>query len=242
LNHLYRALEFRVLRNAGGLVVTTEEAAEIIRARYRKPVATVMNGYDVDEVKERARRPTSEGLRIVHTGTLMHELRDPTPLFRAMKGLRAQGHRVVVDFFGRDSAVALKAAKRIGVGDSVSVQGPVSHEEALELQRDADVLLLLQWSGDRIACPQKIFEYVAARRPILSVGPDDGPVARLLHEFGMGVVARNPDDIARELLRLLQLKRETGRVPDVSPKPPRELSCSWQVERIVPLLNHVATS
>lgn len=241
-DHLYRALEVRVLSSAAGIVVTTDEAAEIIQARYRKPIATVMNGYDAKEVRERTRRPTSEELRIVHTGVLMHELRDPTPLFLAMNDLRARGHRVVVDFFGRDSAIAFEAAQRIGVSDLVSVHGPISHEEVLEVQRDADILLVLQWNGDRIACPQKIFEYAAARRPILSIGPDDGPVARLLHQFEMGVVARHPEDIARELLRQSRLKRDTGQVPDVSQEPPGELSRSRQIEKMVELLNHVAAA
>ena len=50
----------------------------------------------------------------------------------------------------------------------------------------------------------KVFEYLAAERPILAVVPPDGAAAELLRETGAGVVV-GPDDvegIARELAAL----------------------------------------
>jgi hypothetical protein len=244
LSWLDRALESRVLSSAAGVVVTSEEAAEVILARYRVSAATVMNGYDPDDLTERTLESTSEELRIVYTGVLMHDQRDPDALFHAMRGLRDKGRTVTARFYGRDSAIAAKAAERRGVGDLVSSEGPIAYGESLQAQRDADVLLLLQSNNpaERHTCPGKLFEYAAARRPVLSIGPDDGVVARLLREFAMGVVLQRPDDIARELERLLDVKANEGRVPDLAPEPPGELSRVRQVEKLAHFLAEIVRS
>ncbi|MGH2539359.1 MAG: glycosyltransferase [Actinomycetota bacterium] len=235
---LDRVLESRVLRTAAGAVVTSDEAAAVVRARHGTPTATVMNGYDPDDVREPTPVSSTQGLRIVYTGVLMHDQRDPSPLFHAMRELRDTGGTVVAGFFGRDSAMALRAAERAGVGDLVSGEGPIPYEESVQAQRDADVLLLIQSSdpAERHTCPAKLFEYAAARRPVLCIGPDDGVVGRLVREFDLGVVLQNPEQIARELRRLLDVKARRGRIPDLSPEPPPELSRIRQVAKLAVFL------
>jgi hypothetical protein len=228
---LDRFLESRVLRTAAGFVVTTDEAGELLNARFGTSTTTVMNGFDPDDARDRRGASDPNELRIAYTGILMHDRRDPGPLFEAMRRLRDEGRTVLVDFYGRDASVAATAAARAGVTDLVRTHGPISHEEAVQVQRDSDVLLLLQWNdaAERITCPLKIFEYAAALRPVLGLGPDDGVVARLLQRFDMGTVVPHPDDVARELRRWTEVKTRLGHVPDVAPAPPGELSRGHQV-------------
>ena len=81
------------------------------------------------------------------------------------------------------------------------------HRASLELQRDSEALLLLipeAGGRGRGVLSGKVFEYLAAERPILAVVPPDGAAAELLRETGAGVVVA-PDDIdgiARELTAL----------------------------------------
>ena len=241
LARLDRALESRVFASAAGAVVTTQEAEDILRARFSLPTATVMNGYDPDDVPERRHDGNPDELRIVHTGVFIHDRRDPTPLFLAMRTLRAEGRSVFADFYGRDSALARKTAAKAGVEDLVTPHGSVTHQDSLQVQRDADLLLLLQWGHpvERHVCPAKLFEYAAARRPVLGIGPADGVVSRLLDTFGIGAVLHRPDDIARELRRLLEAKSRTGQVPDVAWAPPTELSRERQVEKLARFLVEV---
>jgi hypothetical protein len=180
-------------------------------------------------------------LRIVHTGIFMHDRRDPTPLFLAMRALRTQGRSVFADFYGRDSLVAMTVAEKAGVADLVTTHGSVPHQDSLRVQRNADLLLLLQRSDDaeRHVCPAKLFEYAAARRPVLGIGPVNGVVSRLLDTFNMGVVLQGPDGIARELRRLLEVKARKGQVPDVASEPPAELSRERQVEKLARFLIEV---
>jgi glycosyltransferase involved in cell wall biosynthesis len=239
---LDRALEARVLNSAAGIVVTTEEAERVIRDRFRIPTATVMNGYDPDDLRERTRESRSNELRIVYTGVLIHDQRDPAPLFEAMRAVRAEGRAVAADFFGRDSAVVEKAAERFAVRDAVEAHAPIPYSESLQVQRDADVLLLLQGNNplERMICPAKLFEYAAARRPVLGIGPRGTVAERLLRQYGMGTVVQDRYDIAAELRQLIDRKAEIGTLPDVALRPPDDLSRRTQVERLSHFLASIA--
>src|SRR5262249_26037875 len=81
------------------------------------------------------------------------------------------------------------------------------HRRSLELQRDSEALLLLipdAGGRGRGVLSGKVFEYLAAERPILAVVPEEGAAAELLRATGAGVVVA-PDDIdgmERELTAL----------------------------------------
>ena len=241
LARLDRLLESRVLGSASGIVVTTRE--DLIRARFRVPTRTVMNGYDPDDARARERTPgsPSEQFRIVHTGTLWLDRRDPTPLFEAMRSLRTEKRTVVADFYGRDSLFVTKKADLMGLADQVRAHGQVSHEDSLQAQRDADVLLLIQPDNadERLICPAKMFEYAAARRPVLLIGPSDGVVARLVDEFGLGIVARHADDVGAALGRWHEQKASRGGLPDVAERPPEDWSRPIQVQKLSDFLERV---
>ena len=78
---------------------------------------------------------------------------------------------------------------------------------SLELQRDSEALLLIAAdAGGRGTgvIPGKVFEYVAAERPILAAVPVDGAAGRLIEEIGAGVVAP-ADDVAALRAALVEL-------------------------------------
>jgi glycosyltransferase involved in cell wall biosynthesis len=67
----------------------------------------------------------------------------------------------------------------------------------LELQKDSEALLLLipeSGGRGRAVLSAKVFEYLAAERPILAAVPPDGAAADLIRETGAGVVVA-PDDV-----------------------------------------------
>ena len=115
-----------------------------------------------------------------------------------------------------------------GIADRMELIPYAPHRQALELQRDSDALLLLipDASGrGRGVLSGKVFEYLAAGRPILAVVPPDGAAAELIRETGAGVVVA-PDDIdgmEREL-RALRDRWNAGTLE------PIELSPEWRRE------------
>jgi hypothetical protein len=236
------ALERRVLRTAAGLVVTTDEAKDLIARRYAAPVEVVMNGYDPEDVVERRHAAANDDrtLRVVYAGTLIRERRDPRPVFAATRALATEGLDVRVDLYGRDLGFLSDDG---ALTPSIHLHEPVPYEASVQLQRDADVLLLVQWQHDaeRAICPGKLFEYAAARRPVLAIAPSGGVVARLVERYGLGYVASDPADVLTQLRRWAEQKRADGEIPDVAPAAPYELSREAQVAQLSRFLASFAT-
>lgn len=209
-------LEDRWLRGVAGIVTVSEPWAADYRARLGVPVATVLNGFDPDDFPaEYPRKPGDPAvLRIVYTGILYPERRDPSPLFAAMARLPEPG-AVRAEFYGAAPAALSAMAARHGVTDRVAIHGRVPYRESIDLQMNADVLLLLQWNDprERGNVPGKLFEYLGARRPVLGIGVEDGVPARVLAERGAGIVLNDPDAIAARLQAWIAEKRAKGAIP-----------------------------
>lgn len=185
-----RALARLVGRSADAVVCASSAIAEEMRPLARC-VAVVENGCDFDDF-DGLGYTAGPRFRITHTGSFLGR-RDPRPFLRALAA--ADGDvtaRFVGDFRAGDRAFA----ETLGLGERLELLPYVPRREALRLQRDSDALLLLvpeAGGRGRGVLSGKVFEYVAAERPILAAVPPDGEAARLVRETGAGVVAA-PDD------------------------------------------------
>lgn len=222
---LERTLERRVLSSAAGMVTVSEPLAETLRARFAKPAAVVLNGFDPDDYPEPAPRPREAPLRIVYTGMVYPGRQDPSPLFQALRLLDDPG-RVEVVFYGRYQHAVEELAAQHGVGEQVRAAGAIPYEESLRAQREADVLLSLMWPdpSQRGIYTGKLFEYLGARRPVLGVGLAMGVAAELIQERGVGVVLQTPEQIAAQLRRWLAEKEERGAIADLPHEAVADLS------------------
>lgn len=212
-----RTVENWWLRGVAGIVTVSEPWAEDYRARLGVPVVTVQNGFDPEEFPADYPRRASDAatLRIVYTGILYLERRDPSPLFAALGLLGEDRARVRVEFYGANEAMLRAVATRHGVLDLVGIHARVPYQDSIDLQMNADVLLLLQWNNpeERGNVPGKLFEYLGSRRPVLGIGFEDGVPARLLKERGAGIVLNDPAQIAQRLRGWLEEKRAQGAIP-----------------------------
>jgi glycosyltransferase involved in cell wall biosynthesis len=200
-----------VASQADAIVAASDAIAEEARALQPKgKVVTIANGCDFDDFAGLEHHP-SDRLRITHTGNF-HGKRDPKPFFRALAESGLED--VVVRFAGDVRAADREYAEALGLGDRLEFLGYVSRRRSLELQRDSEALLLLipnSGGREKGVLTGKIFEYLAAERPILAVVPPDGAAADLIREVGTGVVAA-PEDVGaiREALAGLHERWRAG--------------------------------
>jgi glycosyltransferase involved in cell wall biosynthesis len=232
-----------VASQADAIVAASEAIAE--EARTLKPkgkVVTIANGCDFDDFAGLEYHPSNR-LRITHTGNFQGK-RDPKPFFRALaeSGL----DDVVVRFAGDVRDADREYAEALGLGDRIELLGYVPRRRSLELQRDSDALLLLiPDSGGRGkgVLTGKIFEYLAAERPILAAVPPDGAAADLLRETGAGTVVP-PDDVDAIRAALVDLHRRwiDGSLAGtpLSPEWRERLSRAKRVEELADVLKTVA--
>ncbi|MBV8396311.1 MAG: glycosyltransferase [Actinobacteria bacterium] len=192
-----------VASQADAIVAVSESIAEEMRARSpRGPVVHVSNGSDFDDFAGLDYR-RGESFRITHTGSFFGR-RDPRPFLTAL----AQVDGVVARFVGDFRAADLEWAEGLGLGDRLELIPYVPRRRSLGLQRDSEALLLLIPEADgrgRGVLSGKVFEYLAAERPILALVPTDGAAARLLEETGASVVVA-PEDVEGTVRALTDLR------------------------------------
>jgi glycosyltransferase involved in cell wall biosynthesis len=232
-----------VASQADAIVTVSDAIAEEIRALGpRGKVVTISNGCDFDDFAGLVHHE-SDRLRITHAGHF-HGKRDPKPFLHALadSGLGD----VVVRFAGDFRAADRDYAKSLGLGDRVELLGDVSRRRSLELQRDSEALLLLvPESGGRGlgVLTGKIYEYLAAERPILAAVPPEGAAARLVRDTGAGVVVA-PDDVGalREALVDLHRRWKAGSLngTPLSAEWRERLSRGRRVEELADVLRSVA--
>jgi glycosyltransferase involved in cell wall biosynthesis len=234
-----RWMEKHVVRTAALLVTVSEPLAESLRERYSKPVEVVLNGFDPSDFPDPPPPPRSKAtFDIVYTGMLYPGRRDPTPLFEALRELGTEAEDIRVLFFGRLLPGLKSLVEHYGVGNTVQVHKSVSYQKSLRLQVDADALLLLLWNSpeERGVFTGKLFEYLGARRPILSIGLDDGVAANLIRERDAGAVCCTSVQVAEQLRAWLRTWRVQGRLPSLSSDVNRGLSRHEQFRKLEPFL------
>jgi glycosyltransferase involved in cell wall biosynthesis len=182
-----------VAKKADAVVAVSDSIAEEMRELGADRVEMIPNGCDFEDFEGLEYR-RGERFRITHTGTFFGH-RDPKPFLSALA--RSEGD-VVARFVGGLRAADREWAERLELGDRLEEIPHVPRRSALELQRDSEALLLLlpEAGGRGRGVPSgKIFEYLAAERPIIAAVPPDGIAAQLVRRAEAGVVVP-PDDVA----------------------------------------------
>ena len=214
-----RAVASLVASRADAIVAVSDAIAEETRGlNPRAAVTTIANGCDFDDFAGIEHRDAPR-FRITHAGSFFGQ-RDPRPFLTA---LAESGLDVVARFVGDFRAADREWAEGLGLGDRLELIPFAPRRRALELQRDSEALLLLipdAGGRGRGVLSGKVFEYLAAERPILAVVPPDGAAAELIHETGAGVVAP-PDDpqAIAEALRSLHDRWLAGSLGSGAPLP-----------------------
>ena len=130
-------------------------------------------------------------IRLVHTGLFAAD-GNPLKLWDALAerceadpDFRA---RLQIRLAGKVDAAITDAIRARGLGDNLVELGYLPHDETVREQREADILLLPLRREPEYAkvLPGKIFEYLAARRPVLGIGQEDGAAATVLRDAAAG--------------------------------------------------------
>lgn len=181
-----RFFERLIYQNADVLVFTTTRVVEQLRARYsffdRKRILIIEQGLSLTNVELAEKdSPRNEVFTLLYTGTFYKKFRNPSNLIKALLQIDFDFEFILAgrnEEFLKDFSV---------LGNRFKYMGLINHFNVIDLQKKTDVLVHIS-NMDSLQFPGKFYEYLAARKPILSlVHEANDPSIDLIKSLNCGV-------------------------------------------------------
>lgn len=188
----HRRLEQSVLDGADEIISVSPLVQKDFQAKTSTPVRLITNGFDEDDFPAVESIP-GEKFTIVHTGLFASD-GNPLNLWDVLSRKCALDpvfrQKCEIRLAGKVDAEIVDAIRSRGLGDNLADLGYLSHVDVVREQMDASILILpLRREPEYLkVLPGKIFEYLAARRPVLGIGQENGAAAAVLRDASAGIM------------------------------------------------------
>jgi len=199
--------ERKVLTTANKIITVSDDCAKLFNQKVATelPITVLPNGYDPDDFAHPNTIPSNGKKVLSYVGVFSPQYRMDV----LVKGLQqiadAWKDKLLLRFVG----VVCDEAKQLLTQLPYEVEyiDYVPHAKAVDYMCSADVLLLCipDIPNNQGILTGKLFEYLAAQKPILLVGPKEGDAATILNKCQAGsCCSYHSDELAHYLDTILQ--------------------------------------
>ncbi len=207
----HRNLEQKVFKTADITLATSFSDAENFSKKGAKAFC-ITNGFDGSEVEVKLKVEVKEEEKdskftLSYIGVL-EQLRNPEVLWKVLNQLilenEAFKNAFQLKFVGRIDDKILIEIQQSALKNSVNNLGYLSHSEANEEMRSSTLLLITNFpdASSKGIIPGKIFEYLATGKQIVSFGPKESDVKKILKETKAGEHFSYDDDLELKVFLL----------------------------------------
>ncbi len=205
-------LDREIVRRADRILVLDDLLAECIADLGRTDGVHIHpNGYDPDHFAPT--NPPAGKFTITYAGSL-YNVHNPQVIYDALAIVEKRSPAARADIRFVFAGPPKSDPMRCGAPPDLEFTGPLRHSEVIRKLQDSHVLLdfLTAPSDAKFTVSCKLYEYMAARRPILAVTPE-GPMAREVRRLELGKVTPcdDPAAVADAILDLYSL-HQLGRL------------------------------
>ena len=211
----HRRLEASVIKQASKVVVVGSGMRDEFKAAYGIEPEVITNGYDEDDFKVDDISPSSDFV-LAHVGTLVPS-RNPVQLWKVLGEMVRENPRFRSVFklrlVGKVDVTIREAIKLSGLTGHVEYIDYITHDRVpIELKKASALLLVLNDTPNaKGILTGKLFEYLAAQRTVICLGPRDGDAAKVLDETGAGVtVSFNDANGIKKMMEDVFKRYESG--------------------------------
>lgn len=189
----HRQLESAVFKTADITLATSYTDAENFRKAGANAVC-ITNGFDESDASspiEAANGQNSKSFTLSYIGVL-EQLRNPENLWKVLDELVKENKdfadHFILKFAGRVDDKILQSIENSSLKNHILNLGYISHDKAVEEMANSNLLLITNFPNEssKGIIPGKIFEYLATGKQIISFGPGEADVSRILEETASG--------------------------------------------------------
>jgi hypothetical protein len=199
-NQKHHQLEADVLQNADKIIVVGDtmkkEFLEIISKTAsvkESKISVITNGYDEQDYYE-GENKLDKKFSLAHIGTLVRS-RNAPELWQVLKQLCAENESFAADLeiktVGKVDIAVMESIAEAGLMKYLKKTDYLPHTDVIKYQQSSQVLLLLtnRTKNAKGILTGKFFEYLAAKRPIIAIGDNEGDVAKIINETNAGLLS-----------------------------------------------------
>lgn len=211
-----RSMEMKCLESADEVMVVgnqmktmVEEKLGVEPGKESSSVHVVTNGFDEADFKGlESDSVSSSGFHIAYTGTLS-AFYNYGVMFDVIRECAALHPEVVCTIYGAISEDIQHDLSSLWRG--IQFCSEVSHREINQIQRRADLLLLVipEVANDGLILTGKLFEYLRSGAPIMNLGPTDGDAAHIVTACKAGQTFDRSQKEAMKAFLLQQIESKT---------------------------------
>jgi len=191
---IHRKLEKQVLSQADVVTVISPGMAADFGRIHERTYEVITNGFDPGDTGQSHPPSPDKKFSIAHIGTLVSS-RNPETVWIALQDIVATDPEFASDLeiklVGKVDYKVMESLEQRGLSGFVRKIDYMPHDEVVKYQQQSRVLLLIinNTPNAKMILTGKFFEYLAAGRPILCLGPADGDAAAILAETQAGLLA-----------------------------------------------------
>ncbi|PKP52786.1 MAG: glycosyl transferase family 1 [Bacteroidetes bacterium HGW-Bacteroidetes-1] len=189
----HRNLEKTVLQRADEISVISEGMRKDFNKIVPRHYHVITNGFDDDDFNNLMDITGKEKFTLAHIGSLV-KTRNPLNLWRVLGELVNENASFAKDLdinlTGKVDFSVKQSIEEAGLTPFAHIIDYVPHNEVILTYNKASILLLLinNTPNAPLILTGKFFEYMAAKKPIICIGPVLGDAANILKETKTGVV------------------------------------------------------
>ena len=214
----HHRLEDEVIKHADALVTVSPNWAKDFKNQSKRDFNVIYNGFDEKDFTDKEVQ-LDQKFSIVHTGS-MNKDRNPHNLWKVLGEICSEiegfSDNLEIKMVGPTDIAIKNALHENNLNENLNKIDYVPHSEVANYLLGAQLLLLPinDTPNSMGVIPGKLFEYLAARRPIICIGPLKGDSCRIINETQAGYTFsfNNKSDLKSALILLYNEYTETGKV------------------------------
>jgi glycosyltransferase involved in cell wall biosynthesis len=240
----HKTQENEVLQGADRVVVIGQQMAERFHLRNKVDAKVIANGFDEADFFNLPDRDKSI-FSIVHVGALNADRNHPE-FWKVIAELIADKPELAsllkIKLVGKTDVSVQQDIQKYSLGEQVEIIPYLPHDQVIPMLQSASLLYLSinNTPNARSIRTGKLFEYLAARRPILGIGPEDGDAAEVIRECKAGEMVEFGDaERLKTVLTGCLSKHETGELQNLDTRASK-YSRRNLTSQLAGLLNQIA--